>query len=170
MCGDHGLGQELFRCKSCRVRLQHSYCSNLYPRATAYRRCNWCLVREPPPPAAQAGAGAAGHAATIAGNGSSNKPSAAEAKRKAGTTTASYEERHRRHEGCSLRRPPAELGYPVKKRQRKADDGRAPPDPGVKAGNNNAAGESNKEMMRAGKPRVRVKVQRYKLLAEVISC
>uniref|UniRef100_M8BE38 PHD-type zinc finger plants domain-containing protein n=1 Tax=Aegilops tauschii TaxID=37682 RepID=M8BE38_AEGTA len=46
MCGDRGLPHELLRCKLCRVRLQHRYCSDLYPRATAYRRCNWCL-REP---------------------------------------------------------------------------------------------------------------------------
>jgi hypothetical protein len=118
MCGDHGLQQELFRCKSCRVRLQRSYCSNLYPRATAYRcRCNGCLVREPP----ASGGGAAGHAATSA------------RKRKAAAATASNEARHH-HEGrssSSLRRAPSELGCPVKKR---------------------------------------VKVQRYKLLAEVISC
>ena len=48
MCGDHGLAGELFRCRCCRARLQHSYCSDLYPRAAAYRRCNWCLrLREP---------------------------------------------------------------------------------------------------------------------------
>jgi hypothetical protein len=116
MCGDHGLPQELFRCKSCRARLQHSYCSNLYPRDTAYRSCNWCLVRLPPAP----GAGAAGHAA------------ASSTKRKA-ATTASDEERHHREgrSSSSPRRVPSELGCPVKKR---------------------------------------VKVQRYKLLAEVIRC
>jgi hypothetical protein len=151
MCGDHGLPRELFRCKSCRVRLQHSYCSNLYPRATAYRRCNWCLVRE------QSGAAAA-----------------SPTKRKA--ATASDEERHhhqqRRHEGCSSRKPPAELGHPVKKKRKTTDDERAP-DAGVKAGSCRCsnAGESSKELMRAGNARrVKVKVQRYKLLAEVISC
>ncbi|XP_019174137.1 PREDICTED: uncharacterized protein LOC109169711 [Ipomoea nil] len=43
MCGDHGLSFELFRCKSCQVRSQHRYCSNLYPKAESYRLCNWCL-------------------------------------------------------------------------------------------------------------------------------
>ena len=49
MCGDQGLPGELFRCRRCHARLQHRYCSDLYPRAAAYRRCNWCL-REPPLP------------------------------------------------------------------------------------------------------------------------
>ncbi|XP_064986984.1 uncharacterized protein LOC135581240 [Musa acuminata AAA Group] len=43
MCGDRGLPEELFRCKTCHVRFQHKYCSNLYPKAEAYRACNWCL-------------------------------------------------------------------------------------------------------------------------------
>ncbi|CAL9776799.1 unnamed protein product [Musa acuminata subsp. burmannicoides] len=43
MCGDRGLSEELFRCRSCLVRFQHKYCSNLYPRAECYRACNWCL-------------------------------------------------------------------------------------------------------------------------------
>ncbi|XP_008795193.1 uncharacterized protein LOC103711006 [Phoenix dactylifera] len=46
MCGDHGLRQELFRCKVCLVRSQHKYCSNLYPKAESYRACNWCLREE----------------------------------------------------------------------------------------------------------------------------
>ncbi|KAG1334615.1 hypothetical protein COCNU_03G007340 [Cocos nucifera] len=46
MCGDHGLRQELFRCKVCLVRSQHKYCSNLYPKADSYRACNWCLREE----------------------------------------------------------------------------------------------------------------------------
>ena len=29
MCGDHGLAGELLRCRCCRARLQHSYCSDL---------------------------------------------------------------------------------------------------------------------------------------------
>ncbi|RWW25625.1 hypothetical protein BHE74_00053420 [Ensete ventricosum] len=43
MCGDRGLPEELYRCKTCHVRFQHKYCSNLYPKAEAYRACNWCL-------------------------------------------------------------------------------------------------------------------------------
>ncbi|WOL08761.1 hypothetical protein Cni_G17514 [Canna indica] len=43
MCGDLGLSEELFRCETCNVRLQHRYCSNLYPKFQRYSTCNWCL-------------------------------------------------------------------------------------------------------------------------------
>ncbi|KAI3819875.1 hypothetical protein L1987_13727 [Smallanthus sonchifolius] len=43
MCGDYGLSQELFRCKICKSRFQHKYCSNQYPKAELYKACNWCL-------------------------------------------------------------------------------------------------------------------------------
>ncbi|URD86377.1 Pentatricopeptide repeat-containing protein, partial [Musa troglodytarum] len=43
MCGDHGLAQELFRCKVCLVRCQHN---DLYPKAQSYGACNWCLREE----------------------------------------------------------------------------------------------------------------------------
>ncbi|XP_008812965.1 uncharacterized protein LOC103723726 [Phoenix dactylifera] len=46
MCGDHGLPQELFRCKICLVRSQHKYCSDLYLKTETYRACNWCLRDE----------------------------------------------------------------------------------------------------------------------------
>ncbi|KAL5982353.1 hypothetical protein ACLOJK_016424 [Asimina triloba] len=46
MCGDFGLSDELFRCTACLSRLQHRYCSDLYPRAESYRLCNWCLNEE----------------------------------------------------------------------------------------------------------------------------
>ncbi|KAG9450777.1 hypothetical protein H6P81_010742 [Aristolochia fimbriata] len=46
MCGDHGLSDELFRCKSCHFRSQHRYCSNLYPKADSYGYCNWCLKED----------------------------------------------------------------------------------------------------------------------------
>ncbi|KAH9623582.1 hypothetical protein KSS87_013186, partial [Heliosperma pusillum] len=46
MCGDHGLTQELFRCKVCHFRSQHRYCSNLYPKADSYNVCNWCLIQK----------------------------------------------------------------------------------------------------------------------------
>ncbi|KAJ0580615.1 hypothetical protein HanHA300_Chr04g0131301 [Helianthus annuus] len=44
MCGDFGLSQELFRCKICKNRFQHKYCSNQYPKAEFYKACNWCLA------------------------------------------------------------------------------------------------------------------------------
>ncbi|KAJ6812847.1 uncharacterized protein M6B38_145925 [Iris pallida] len=46
MCGDHGLTQELFRCKVCHFRSQHKYCSDLYPKEEHYRVCNWCIREE----------------------------------------------------------------------------------------------------------------------------
>ncbi|KAF8653077.1 hypothetical protein HU200_062518 [Digitaria exilis] len=48
MCGDHGLPHELFRCNLCRLRLQHRYGSDLYPRVPGPYKisCNWCLTRE----------------------------------------------------------------------------------------------------------------------------
>ncbi|OUZ99772.1 hypothetical protein BVC80_9065g46 [Macleaya cordata] len=46
MCGDYGLPYELFRCNLCYFRSQHSYCSNLYPKAQSYRLCNWCLNKD----------------------------------------------------------------------------------------------------------------------------
>lgn len=151
MCGDRGLPGELFRCRCCRSRLQHRYCSDLYPRAAAYRRCNWCL-REPGPGVGQAGLGHAHAAAVFAANNKQPEDD----KRKT-TAAASDEERPRqRHEGCSptLRKsspPPAELVHPVKKKHRAEE--KTPP-------------------AVAGKVRVNrvCRVRRYKLLAEVISC
>ncbi|KAG2566563.1 uncharacterized protein LOC120680629 [Panicum virgatum] len=159
MCGDQGLPGELFRCRRCRGRLQHRYCSDLYPRAAAYRRCNWCL-REPLPDHG----GRPSHAAAAVANNSSPKE-----KRKT-APAASGEERQQRHEGCSSRRPPAEPGRPVKKKH-KAEERTPPPPPKPKEIIITDASGSSKEVMRAGKTRVhRVRVQRYKLLAEVISC
>ncbi|CAD6260707.1 unnamed protein product [Miscanthus lutarioriparius] len=170
MCGDHGLAGELFRCRCCRARLQHRYCSDLYPRAAAYRRCNWCL-RAPAPSDQQDGRAAA--AAVAADN---NKP---EEKRKT-TASSSDEERRQRHEGyCSPRRrssPPAELGHhPVKKKHRVEEK---KPQSAAAAGKKEVVstgaggGSKDEEVMRAGtKARVnRVRVRRYKLLTEVISC
>ena len=159
MCGDQGLPGELFRCRRCHARLQHRYCSDLYPRAAAYRRCNWCL-REPLPDHD----GRPSHAAAAVANISSPKE-----KRKT-APAASGEERQQRHEGCSSRRPPAEPGCPVKKKH-KAEERTPPPPPKPKEIIITDASGSSKEVMRAGKTRVhRVRVQRYKLLAEVISC
>lgn len=157
MCGDHGLPHELFRCKFCHVRLQHRYCSDLYPRATAYRTCNWCL-REPAEGAGGAHAHAHAHAHAAANKLTEKRKAAASTE----TSTSDEEERQRHEAGCSTsRRAAAELGRPVKKP--KADERT----PGAAKGNN-----SNRKLMQAGKMTrpVRVKVRRYKLLAEVISC
>lgn len=43
MCGDIGLTKDLFRCCKCQHRLQHTYCSNWYPKKRSYAGvCNWC--------------------------------------------------------------------------------------------------------------------------------
>lgn len=165
MCGDQGLPGELARCRRCRVRLQHRYCSDLYPRAAAYRRCNWCL-REP---ASDQGR-RAGHAAAAVANKAEERRKAA-----SGSSSSSDEERRQRqrHEGFSSRRPPAEPGHPVKKKH-KADQEKMPPPPPPPPAEGKeivADASGRKEVMRAGKTRAsRVKVRRYKLLAEVISC
>ncbi|WVZ85870.1 hypothetical protein U9M48_032730 [Paspalum notatum var. saurae] len=173
MCGDHGLTEELFRCRGCRARLQHTYCSDLYPRAAAYRRCNWCL-RAPAPGAEQGGR--PGHAAVAAGK-------TEELRRK--TAGSSDVERG----GCSpmgSRSPPELGGRPVKKKHKAEEKAPTPTrTPAAAAGEEEgkeevvardaASGAGSKaEVMRAGKttrpPVNRVKVRRYKLLAEVISC
>ncbi|KAH7654670.1 Alphaalpha-trehalose-phosphate synthase (UDP-forming) protein [Dioscorea alata] len=46
MCGDQGMPQELFRCKTCLIRSQHKYCSDLYPKTETYKACNWCIREE----------------------------------------------------------------------------------------------------------------------------
>ncbi|GAA0144066.1 hypothetical protein LIER_04602 [Lithospermum erythrorhizon] len=46
MCGDYGLTFELFRCKVCKNKSQHRYCSNEYPKADSYEICNWCLSQK----------------------------------------------------------------------------------------------------------------------------
>lgn len=176
MCGDRGLPGELFRCRCCRSRLQHRYCSDLYPRAAAYRRCNWCL-REPGPGVGQAGLGHAHAAAVFAANNKQPEDD----KRKA--ASASDEERRQRHEGCSptlMRKsspPPAELVHPVKKKH-KAEEKTPPAVAGKKetvttgAASGSRSRSKEDEVMRAGKARVNrvCRVRRYKLLAEVISC
>ncbi|KAF7002011.1 hypothetical protein CFC21_017553 [Triticum aestivum] len=182
MCGDRGLPHELLRCKLCRVRLQHRYCSDLYPRATAYRRCNWCL-REP----AEAHAQAHAQAQPVASKKAEKRKMVQSTE-----TSTSDEEARRQHEaGCATatrsRRSAAEVGQPVKKpkvderppgtkakgnsgdKKPKVDEWPAlPPSPGTAAKGNSG----DKKPMQAGKlaRQGRVKVRRYKLLAEVISC
>ncbi|KAL6634122.1 hypothetical protein ACP70R_026793 [Stipagrostis hirtigluma subsp. patula] len=131
MCGDHGLPAELFRCGLCRLRLQHRYCSELYPRAATYRSCNWCLRDEgDPPPVSEA-------QTTAAGGRRSNRNDS------------------RDDVGCSRSEFAAEPGKPVKKPPKKKSHERttAQRPPAAAVGR---------------KTRFRVKVRRYKLLAEVI--
>ncbi|KAF0890311.1 hypothetical protein E2562_002722 [Oryza meyeriana var. granulata] len=167
MCGDRGLPEELFRCRLCRVRLQHRYCSDLYPRATAYRRCNWCL-RE------RVHGDGHGHAAadksTVRRKAISSSPSAASSSDQETSTSGEAERQQRLQEatGCSASRRPPDTGpgRPVKKQKTAADEGEAPGARAAAKGNN-----GNKRVTQAGKKTgVKVRVRRYKLLAEVISC
>ncbi|KAL6899269.1 hypothetical protein ACP4OV_005927 [Aristida adscensionis] len=138
MCGDHGLPAELFRCTLCRLRLQHRYCSELYPRAATYRSCNWCLREE-------------------GGAGADPPPETAGAKR---TLNDSRDD-----VGCTRSEFSPEPGKPVKKPIKKSH-GRttaAAQKPVV------AEGRSEVQAGAGPKARFRVKVRRYKLLAEVIS-
>ncbi|EFJ33722.1 hypothetical protein SELMODRAFT_406466 [Selaginella moellendorffii] len=48
MCGDIGFSSELFQCKECNFRWQHSYCSRLYPNMESgnwgeWPVCDWCF-------------------------------------------------------------------------------------------------------------------------------
>lgn len=95
------------------------------------------------------------------------------------TTMSSEAERQRRLQEAAgwsaSRRAPdtAGLGRPVKKQKAAADDDEGEEAPGARAapaakGNN---GGNKEEMQAAGKKTgVKVRVRRYKLLAEVISC
>uniref|UniRef100_A0A0D9VHC0 PHD-type zinc finger plants domain-containing protein n=1 Tax=Leersia perrieri TaxID=77586 RepID=A0A0D9VHC0_9ORYZ len=141
MCGDNGLPRELFRCTHCRQRLQHSYCSDLYPRVAAYRRCNWCL-RE--------GARRGGSLAV--------KPVAT--KRRMSSAALEMSD-----SGCSRSAFCAEPEKPVKK-PKAGDDSPLVLTPVVEE----RTTEEMKPQSSARKTRFRVKVRRYKLLTEVISC
>ncbi|KAG2652818.1 uncharacterized protein LOC120654182 [Panicum virgatum] len=50
MCGDVGFPDKLFRCARCRLRYQHSYCTNYYgdtaPAEAGAGVCDWCLSDE----------------------------------------------------------------------------------------------------------------------------
>ncbi|XP_047077631.1 uncharacterized protein LOC124687952 [Lolium rigidum] len=153
MCGDHAMPQELFRCKLCRLRLQHRHCSELYPRAATYQQCNWCLREDG------------------AGRGSPEMQTTAAAKKRMMTLSegnGSDENKRRRScGGCSRSAFCTEPDKPVKnKKPTKARHERAvPPMREVEM-----TAKGRKPQAAAGKVRFKVKVRRYKLLAEVISC
>ncbi|XP_028798898.1 uncharacterized protein LOC114754277 [Neltuma alba] len=46
MCGDVGFPDKLFRCRKCRNRFQHSYCSNYYGELPEIELCDWCQSEE----------------------------------------------------------------------------------------------------------------------------
>ncbi|KAG2651727.1 uncharacterized protein LOC120654118 [Panicum virgatum] len=159
MCGDHGLPHELFRCNLCRLRLQHRYCSDLYPRVPGpYRSCNWCLVRE------DGGGGGGGGGSPVkaaAAVGAERRPNGS---RDDDDDPRDQGERPWCGGGCTRSAFSADPGKPVKKPKR----GRA------RVAQRPAATMAPKkrgEVQQAGaggRGRFRVKVRRYKLLAEVI--
>ncbi|GAB4844927.1 hypothetical protein Ancab_038322 [Ancistrocladus abbreviatus] len=168
MCGDYGISYELFRCKVCQFRSQHSYCSNLYPKAESYRVCNWCLIET----------------ADKTSNSSNNSSSLY----KSGTVS----EEDRQHLGKSRKKSSGDHhgGVPLKggqiKKQRSLDGS-----PAAAAGrrrivagnNNNGSGTVEERVIRRTKSEeltstnatsvtkhvFRNKVRRYKLLEEVSS-
>ncbi|OEL29210.1 hypothetical protein BAE44_0009775 [Dichanthelium oligosanthes] len=160
MCGDHGLPQELFWCNLCRLRLQHRYCSDLYPRVPGpYRSCNWCLSRE-----------------NGGGGGSSpvKAPVAAGAKRRLNDPRDEDNDRDQQERPCggvcTRSAFSADPGKPVKKPKPKKgrDCERAVQRPVVVA---TAPAKKRRELQQAGAGGnrfSRVKVRWYKLLAEVI--
>lgn len=48
MCGDVGFQEELFHCQRCFKRVQHRYCSRLYPNLLPAENwvCDWCICAE----------------------------------------------------------------------------------------------------------------------------
>ncbi|OEL23222.1 hypothetical protein BAE44_0015759 [Dichanthelium oligosanthes] len=159
MCGDHGLPGELFQCGVCLQRLQHRYCSNLYPRVAAYRSCNWCLRDEE------------------TGGGSPVEAPAAMAKQRAlsrPTDSRDHDGKDDRPSGgsgggCSRSAFPAEPGKAVKKPKKNHERAAL-----LRPVATTKAVKGRKVQDSARKPAFRMKkarVQRYKLLAEVIiSC
>ncbi|CAN6252010.1 unnamed protein product [Urochloa humidicola] len=164
MCGDRGLPQELFRCNICRLRLQHRYCSNQYPRMPGpYRSCNWCLIKE-------YGGGGGGSLVKV--------PAAAGATRSPNDDSCDDDDRDQEEGresgvGCTRSAFSPDPEKPVKKKKpepelnKKGRDDRAVPRPAVTT----AATKKIKEAHASAGSKTRfsrVKVRRYKLLAEVI--
>uniref|UniRef100_A0A0E0CM83 PHD-type zinc finger plants domain-containing protein n=1 Tax=Oryza meridionalis TaxID=40149 RepID=A0A0E0CM83_9ORYZ len=164
MCGDHGLPRELFRCGHCHHRLQHRYCSELYPRVAAYRRCNWCL-RE-----GRRRGGGGGTPVTAAAAAAKQRMSAA---LETSTDDCNKVDKSSRRScgdgGCSRSAFCAEPGKPVKKPKAAASDDDGGPVV-VMPVDETAATAPLERKPPARKARFRVKVRRYKLLAEVLSC
>uniref|UniRef100_A0ACD6AL23 Uncharacterized protein n=1 Tax=Avena sativa TaxID=4498 RepID=A0ACD6AL23_AVESA len=154
MCGDHGMPQELFKCRLCRLRMQHRYCSELYPRAATYRQCNWCLRED-------------------GGGGSPARQTAAAAKKRTLTwSEADDSDENKRSRsstsgGCSRSAFCTEPDKPVKKPPKARHERAVLP---MREMETPAKDRKLRAAAEPEKGRFRVKVRRYKLLAEVISC
>jgi len=125
------------------------YCSDLYPRvAGPYMTCNWCLR--------QGGA---------AGGGDS--PSQVKASATKGTKRRINGDDRDSDEsacyGCSRSAFSADPGKPIKKPKKGRERAVRRPEPVV-----TTVSKKQRREVQPGKPRFKVKVRRYKLLAEVI--
>ncbi|XP_062221106.1 uncharacterized protein LOC133920508 [Phragmites australis] len=148
MCGDHGLPSELFRCSLCRLRLQHRYCSDLYPVAAgSYRRCNWCLREKG------------------GGDLPVKAPMAAAKQSHLNISRDDDGDEVRPCRGCSRSPFSGDPGKPVKKSKKGRERT-------VQRPVTTATAKGREVQAGAEKPRFRakVRVRRYRLLAEVISC
>ncbi|KAL5211181.1 hypothetical protein ABZP36_022028 [Zizania latifolia] len=160
VCGDHGLpplpwSLQLAPTRSPAPSAACRYCSELYPRVAAYRQCNWCLR--------EGRRRGVSPATTAAKRGKISAVSK--------TTNGSKDDKSRSScgGGCSRTAFCPKPGKPVKKT--KAGDNlhlMVPPVPET------VATTKRRKLIRhtaAGKVwSFRVKVRRYKLLTDVISC
>ncbi|KAJ1279650.1 hypothetical protein BS78_04G170400 [Paspalum vaginatum] len=164
MCGDHGLPHELFRCNLCRRRTQHS---DLYPRAAGpYRSCNWCLREGGVVVVGGAGDSPVNKASTAAGPKRRRLVNDDDARDDGDDHVVGEKETGCR--GCSRSAFSPDLGKPIKK-PKKARGKRAVQEQPVVATAARKRREAPPTAAGGKKARFRVKVRRYKLLAEVIS-
>ncbi|KAK1436367.1 hypothetical protein QVD17_02146 [Tagetes erecta] len=141
MCGDYGLSQQLFRCKICKSRFQHEYCSNQYPKAELYKACNWCLTQK-----------------HVSGNSSSCKNSSGD------DHTLNNK---RNHDGIFLQQKKKPSSPAGRKRVDGGDEKNQVVLRKSKSANHISNGGGINGMIKTTKPLVRNKVRRYKLLDEV---
>uniref|UniRef100_A0ACD6AGV8 Uncharacterized protein n=1 Tax=Avena sativa TaxID=4498 RepID=A0ACD6AGV8_AVESA len=138
----------LWRMRVCR------YCSELYPRAATYRQCNWCLRED-------------------GGGGSPARQTAAAAKKRTLTwSEADDSDENKRSRsstsgGCSRSAFCTEPDKPVKKPPKARHERAVLP---MREMETPAKDRKLRAAAEPEKGRFRVKVRRYKLLAEVISC
>ncbi|KAI7738868.1 hypothetical protein M8C21_002385 [Ambrosia artemisiifolia] len=169
MCGDFGLSQELFRCKICKSRFQHKYCSNQYPKAEFYKACNWCLT---PKHDSNNSSNSSSSCRNNSGDDHRNCPGKTKKNPNYKTGQGGFRERRK---GLEIRL----TGTGSMKKM----NGRSPEESPVSTGRKKVMEEKNHAMLRKSKsanhitsgggtksrPVFRNKVRRYKLLDEVSS-
>jgi hypothetical protein len=128
------------------------HCSELYPRASTYQQCNWCLREDRP-----GGDSPARQTTTAAAKKRMLTPSEA--------NNSDENKRKRYCGGCSRSAFCTEPGKPVKKPPKARQEREVLPMREAET-----TTKRRKPQAAAEKGRFKVKVRRYKLLAEVISC